>query len=308
MRARAVWRYRHQPETVHTNARVPFILRRMGSRRGRALAGLVQAAHPLPCLAVGGIAAGFAATTGRSLTGCLLVGGTVLASQLAIGWDNDYLDRDRDAAVARPDKPLVTGAISAGAVRTASLTAAVGFLTSLVLHPIRAAGVAVLAAAAAAGYNRGLKASAISPLPYAVSFALLPAFVTLGDQPAGWPAVWVTAAAALLGVGAHFANALPDIGDDLATGVIGLPARLGPRLAALVAAACLALAGALLSAGAGLLAHPAGIALLAVNLTLSTAIGAWALVRARRSKTPFRLAVAVAVLDVALLLGSGAAA
>ncbi|HEX2497658.1 MAG TPA: UbiA family prenyltransferase, partial [Actinomycetes bacterium] len=229
----------------------------MGSSPGRALVGLIQAAHPLPCLAVAGIAAGFAATSGRSAVECFAIGGTVLASQLAIGWDNDYLDRNRDAAVGRRDKPLVSGAISAGAVRAASATAAAGFLAALVWYPIRAAATAVLAAGAAAGYNRGLKATALSPLPYAVSFALLPAFVTLSGDPSGWPAAWITAAAALLGVGAHFANALPDIGDDIATGVIGLPARLGPRLAALVAAGCLALAGVLLSAGAGLLAHPA---------------------------------------------------
>ena len=277
----------------------------MGSSPGRALAGLIHAAHPLPCLAVSGIAAGFAATSGRSVADCLAIGGTVLASQLAIGWDNDYLDRDRDAAVGRRDKPLVTGAVSAGTVRAASATAAVGFLVSLIWYPIRAAVAGGLAAAAAAGYNRGLKATALSPLPYAVSFALLPAFVTLSGDPAGWPAAWITAAATLLGVGAHFANALPDIGDDLATGVVGLPARLGPRLAALVAAGCLALAGLLLSAGAGLLAHPAGIALLALNLLLSAAVAGWALVPGHRSKTPFRLAVAVAVLDVVLLLGSG---
>ena len=277
----------------------------MGSSPGRAPAGLIQAAHPLPCLAVASIAAGFAATSGRSALDCLAIGGTVLASQLAIGWDNDYLDRDRDTAVGRRDKPLVTGAVSAGTVRAASVTAAVGFLVSLAWYPIGAALAAVLAAAAAAGYNRGLKATPLSPLPYAVSFGLLPAFVTLSDDPAGWPPAWITAAAALLGVGAHFANALPDIGDDLATGVIGLPARLGPRLAALAAAGCLAVAGVLLSVGSGLLAHPAGIALLAVNLLLSAAIAGWALIPGRRSKAPFRLAVAVAVLDVVLLLGSG---
>ncbi|HKA69480.1 MAG TPA: UbiA family prenyltransferase [Actinomycetes bacterium] len=277
----------------------------MGSSSGRALAGLIQAAHPLPCLAVSGIAAGFAATSGRSTVDCLAIGGTVLASQLAIGWDNDYLDRDRDIAVDRRDKPLVTGAVSAGTVRAASAAAAVSFLVSLFWYPIRAAVVAVLAAAAAAGYNRGLKATALSPLPYAVSFGLLPAFVTLSADPAGWPPAWITAAAALLGVGAHFANALPDIGDDLATGVIGLPARLGPGRAALAAAGCLALAGVLLSAGIGLLAHPAGIALLAVNLLLSAAIAGWALISEHRSEAPFRLAVVVAVLDVLLLLGSG---
>ena len=280
----------------------------MGSRRSLVALGLLQASHPLPCLAVSGVAAGFAATSGYGLADCLGIGATVLASQLAIGWDNDYLDRHRDAAVGRPDKPLATGAVRAGTVRAASIAAAVVFLSSLLWYPAIAALVAVIAAAAAAAYNRGLKANALSPLPYAVSFGLLPAFVTLAGEPPAWPPAWIIGAAALLGVGAHFANALPDIGDDLATGVAGLPARLGPRRAALAAAGSLAAAGVLLATGAGLLGHPAGIGLLAVNLGLSAAIGAWPLRPGDRSKTPFRLAVAVAVLDVALLLGSGAVA
>ena len=42
-------------------------------------------------------------------------------------------------------------------------------------------------------------------------------------------------AGALLGVAAHFANVLPDLDDDVATGVRGLPHRLGARASALLA-------------------------------------------------------------------------
>ena len=51
--------------------------------------------------------------------------------------------------------------------------------------------------------------------------------MTLGLPGAPWPAWWAVLAAALLGVGAHLANVLPDIDGDLATGVRGLPQRLG---------------------------------------------------------------------------------
>ena len=38
-----------------------------------------------------------------------------------------------------------------------------------------------------------------------------------------WP---ITVAAALIGLGAHFANVLPDLAGDRATGVVGLPQRV----------------------------------------------------------------------------------
>ncbi|MCI0686253.1 MAG: UbiA family prenyltransferase [Sporichthyaceae bacterium] len=280
----------------------------MGSRRFAAAAGLVRAAHPLPCLTVTAIAAGFAAASGRSARDCVAVGITTLAGQLFIGWDNDYVDRDRDAAVARPDKPLVAGVVQAGTVRVAAIAAAVAFLTSLLWHPALAGLMLTLATASAIGYNRGLKAGPLSPLPYAISFGLLPAFVTLGGDPPIWPHWWIMTAAALLGVGAHFANALADIDDDLATGIRGLPARLGANRAALAAAGCLATAGVLLAAGSGTVTEPAGAGLLGINLVLSATIAGWVLAAPQiRSRVPFRLAMLVAVLDVVLLIGAGAA-
>ena len=42
-----------------------------------------------------------------------------------------------------------------------------------------------------------------------------------------WPPAWMMATGAVLGVGAHLLNALPDLADDDATGVRGLPQRLG---------------------------------------------------------------------------------
>ena len=64
-------------------------------------------------------------------------------------------------------------------------------------------------------------------MPYAVAFGALPG----GRQPRGaasaLPPVVGPVAGALLGVGAHLLNALPDLADDEATGVRGLPHRLG---------------------------------------------------------------------------------
>ena len=93
----------------------------------------------------------------------------------------------------------------------------------------RAAAVHLVAVLLAWGYDLGLKSTVWSVVPYTVSFGLLPAFVTLGLPGAPWPPWWATAAGALLGAGAHFANVLPDLDDDLATGVLGLPAPAPAR-------------------------------------------------------------------------------
>ena len=89
---------------------------------------------------------------------------------------------------------------------------------------------------------------------YLLGFGPLPAYAasTLPGHPAPrWP---VTLAAALLGLGAHFANVLPDLAADQATGVGGLPqrvaARWGPLAVRAAALALLLAASALLLIGA----------------------------------------------------------
>jgi 4-hydroxybenzoate polyprenyltransferase len=114
-------------------------------------------------------------------------------------------------------------------VRNASLVAAflaivfawvIGPLAALTMLPMLIVGWA---------YNLGLKATWASPLPYALGFGMLPVFVSLASPDAEFPDVWFIAMAALLGVSAHFANALPDIFDDRETGVRALPHLLGQR-------------------------------------------------------------------------------
>ena len=141
-----------------------------------------------------------------------------------------------------------------------------------------------------------------------MSFALLTAFLTLGLPGAPWPPPWAMAAGALLGVGAHFLNVVPDVADDLAAGVRGLPQRLGARVAAVTGAALLAAACALVVLG------PDGAtpwwAWLGLAAALACAAAA-AVLGARsgprsRSRGPFLLAVATAAVAVLLLVGRGA--
>ncbi len=218
---------------------------------GASASALVRAAHAGPTLAVttfalawGVLGAGLDAAT------LVLLVGAVLTGQLMIGWTNDWADAGRDTAAGRLDKPVAAGQVGRGVVGAAALLAgaACGFL-SLLLGPT-AGLVHLVAVASGLAYDLGVKSTLASPVPYAVSFGLLPAVATLAASPPAWPAVPVLAAAVLLGVAAHLANTIPDAEDDARTGVRGLPQRLGPTASALGAGVVVALAALVLLPGA----------------------------------------------------------
>ena len=103
------------------------------------------------------------------------------------------------------------------------------------------------------------------------------------------------------GLGAHAANALPDIEADTALGVGGLPARLGPTGSRVLAAAALGTAtGVLAVAPPGPPGVSGWVAVGAAAALLTLGLG-------RRwrsdSRLPFVLVVLVAVIDVVLLVG-----
>ena len=265
------------------------------------LAALVQACHPEPTLAVtaiaGALASGAGAPVGR-------VAAAFLAGQLTTGWSNDWLDRERDRRSARQDKPLVQGRLQPGTLRAAAVGAAGACGPLSLALGVRPGLAHLLAVGSALSYNAGLKSGPLSFLPYAVSFGLLPNVVVLAAPGGGLAQGWATAAGALLGVGAHLANALPDLEDDLATGVRGLPHRLGRSRSTALMAGLLLLATALLAYGPGEPGPYGGGALALAGLF--TAYGL-ALARRPGSRAAFRAAVAVAGIDVALLVARGAA-
>lgn len=266
---------------------------------------LARACHPLPSLAVTAVAAGLVLGTDRPPLAALTVVAAVLAGQLSVGWLNDLVDAPRDALVGRAGKPVAAGAVAPAAVRAAvAAAAALAVLLSLP-SGLAAAGVHTAALASAWAYDLGLKATAASALPYAVSFALLPAFVSTGLPGAPLPPPWLMAAAACLGCAAHFVNVLPDLADDAATGVRGLPHRLGPRASLAIAAALVLAASALLAFGPPGPPAPCGLA----AVPLAAAVLAVGAVRGRRpgSRAAFRAVVLVALIDAALLLRTGIA-
>src|SRR6478736_3805849 len=80
---------------------------------------LVRAGHLEPTLAVTALTALLAWSAGHDLGTGLLVTAAVLTGQLSIGWSNDLVDRGRDLAVHRSDKPLATGALPVRVVQVA---------------------------------------------------------------------------------------------------------------------------------------------------------------------------------------------
>jgi len=263
--------------------------------------GLIAACHPLPCLAVTVFAGCWAAASGRAPGVVLLVMAAVLLGQLSVGWSNDWVDAGRDVAARRTDKPIAAGLVGRRAVGIGAASAAAACVLASFAIGWVAGAVHVLAVASAWAYNLGLKSTAVSPLPYALSFGLLPGVATWAGADPGWPRPGVTLGAALLGVAAHFANTVPDVEADAVTGVRGLPQRLGPRRSLQVMAWVVAAAAASL-----FLARQAGdgrgstgtVALVALLAGALLAIGV-ALVGERAGARAFQLTLVAVALVVA---------
>jgi len=194
--------------------------------------GLLLVSHPIPSAmfvvglalfsCVAAVAAHRPIVPGRFV---LLLAGLACA-KIAIGATNDVRDLELDS-LSRPEKPIVRGLImkrQATLVAWASAGGVFLFMTPLGLAPlilclsIEALGLA---------YDFGLKGTPFSALVFAGWFPLIPllAWVVFGEHQSFLP--WLVPMGALLGVAMHVSNSLPDIEDDLANGVRGLPHVLG---------------------------------------------------------------------------------
>lgn len=204
------------------------------ARLRRAALGLLLVTHPIPSalyvVAVGlfswlaALAAHQPLDPGRLIR--VLV--AMACAQCAIGATNDYLDRPLDAR-SKPGKPLVRGLISPDAallLATASSAILLLTITPLGLIPLI---LGLLVELLGLAYDFGLKGTAISAVLYAVYFPLIPllAWSVFGRYQPFLP--WILPLGALLGISMNVANTLPDLEDDLAQGVRGLPHLLGPR-------------------------------------------------------------------------------
>lgn len=269
-------------------------------RRGSSpVSALLAAAHGGPALAVTAIAGLLALRSGLHPLDAAVVTAAVLAGQLTIGWGNDLRDLPRDRAVGRADKPLVTGALPVGRVARALAAAGLACVVLSALTGWRGALVnVVLIAGAGHAYNLGLKATRWSWVPYASAFGALPSVVTLAGPAPAWAPLWTTGAGAALGVGAHLLNTLPDLAGDERTGVRGLPHRIGEHPSRVLAVVLLSTASLLAVFG------PAGLPPAWAWAGLTLVAGLVVFASAAHGRAPFRAAVAVALLDVVLLVAA----
>jgi 4-hydroxybenzoate polyprenyltransferase len=258
---------------------------------------LLTAAHGPPALAVTVLAGLLSVAAGHDRSTTLLVLAAVLTGQLTIGWSNDLIDLDRDRAVSRSDKPLVTGALPVLWVRAGCALAVAATVPLSLLCGVGAGALHLAAVAAGWAYNLGLTRTWWSWLPYAVAFGALPAFVSLAGPGGEAPPWWWPVGGALLGVGAHLLNVLPDLADDEATDVRGFPHRLGPRRIPGVAATVLLGASTAILVGSEVPLVP-GLVTGALLLALGT------VVVTRTGKVPFAAAVGIALVDVVLLVAA----
>jgi 4-hydroxybenzoate polyprenyltransferase len=151
----------------------------------------------------------------------------VAGSQVFVGATNDLVDRGRDTAAGRLDKPLVAGDLTPGtAVWVASFGLALLLVASLRLG-VPFLGLGLVAAGSALAYNLWLSRTPYSVVPYLVSFGVLPVWIAVGigvdpSRVAAAPVLVAPFAAA-----AHLANVVRDFEADAALGSRNLAQVLG---------------------------------------------------------------------------------
>lgn len=197
---------------------------------------LIRAAHPRQALltALGmGIAA---ALDNRPVRELVLVLVTVLVGQAVLGWHNDLVDRKVDLAHGRAGKPVADGRLETGTMWFA-LCCGVLLVVPLAMTNGSRAGVAYLLSLLVGLLgNVLLRRGLLSFLPWVISYALYPFFLSYGGwstSAQGSPPQWaMVGLAAALGLGVHFLLALWGLVADNEDGWRYLPLRLGLRLGA----------------------------------------------------------------------------
>lgn len=208
-----------------------------GRRPGDVVAlQLLQAAHAKQAIGTALAMGLVAAVAGRPAREAGVVLLTVLVGQTILGWHNDIVDRQRDQAHGLTGKPLAMGRVSSETVWYAIIVATLLLVPLAITTGIRAGCLYLAAVAVGMLGNVVLRTGLFSWWSWAVSFALLPAYLSYG----GWggqavgsaPETPIVVLAALLGVGIHFTRAVWGLVADHEDGWTYLPLRLGLKLGA----------------------------------------------------------------------------
>ena len=206
----------------------------------KKLKGLLKAAHFGPTLIVTAISFAFATYYWWEGPAYVIAFG-VFTGQLVVGWSNDLYDLDDDLKHQRTKKPLVSGLITKQYLQKwLRFMLPFSFIANL-FGPLGVKGgsVYMLGIACGVAYNFYFKFNLFSPLPYAIAFAALPSSVAISKEIN--PPLWMLLGGALFGMAAHFINVIKDMDQDQASGIKGLPQRLGKTESIAAAAVLIAL-------------------------------------------------------------------
>lgn len=190
---------------------------------------LAKAAHFGPTMLITTISFTLATLLSQIST-ALGIAFTVFLGQLIIGWSNDIYDYQDDLKHNRQNKPLVNGQLTVSSLtRITFLLLPIAIIANLI-GPLGIKGGAVYLLGVGCGiaYNFYFKFSPLSPLPYFIALAALPASIFYAVDKA--PPLWVLATSSLLGVAFHFANVLKDLSADRQSSIGGLPQRAGKKV------------------------------------------------------------------------------
>ena len=267
---------------------------------GGRVRSLVFLGHPGPSLLVTAVFVALAGLAGRAVPDALRIAqlvGIMLPIQLCIGVVNDVVDLPDDA-VAKPFKPLVARVLTRSTatwIGVALGAAGLGVAATVNLPTLLLAAAALGAGLA---YDLGLRRTVLSWVPWWGGMAVLPltAYASAGAIPSRL--FVLVPLAALVALGLHLANALPDIDADRVAGLRSLPVVVGRNGAARAGPSALVLAGVVAWAAAVPLEQSL-LVLLAGTVVLGLGV---VVVIAARAARPFPiLAVATAVFAVAWL-------
>ncbi|WES64603.1 UbiA family prenyltransferase [Microbacter sp. GSS18] len=274
------------------------------------LRALWGSSHPGPTLVVTALALALGWAAGLDPARIALLGVAVFAGQLSVGISNDAIDAPRDRRTGRGDKPVARGDVGLSVAWGAAFTLLALALALSAILGWRMLVAHALALGSAWAYNAGLKSTPASIVPFVVSFGIFPSLATLSSPDPAFAPGWAWIAGGALGAAVHLTNVLPDLDDDAATGVRGLPHRWGPRTST-VAAAVAVIAGAvavLAGAAGGDLATVTPISwVFFAGVIAVAAVTVIMVVRQAPSRALFRLVMLAGLLLAAQLVATGRA-
>ena len=201
----------------------------------RKVRGLLKASHFIPSLIVSSIAFAFGVNYWWEGP-AYVIAFTVFTGQLVVGWSNDLYDFADDQKHQRLNKPLVSGVITEKYLRSWLIFMVPFSFVVNILGPLGFKGGLLywLGIGCGVAYNFYFKFTFLSPLPFAVAFAILPSCIAISKDVT--PPLWMWLGGALLGCAAHFVNVLKDLDQDRASEIKGLPQIVGKKASVAIAA------------------------------------------------------------------------